>query len=202
MRPAESLERLLEGNRRFASRLSTHVYSLEALRTDLVSGQHPFATIFGCADSRVPVEVIFDQGFGDLFVIRNAGHIVGESVLGSMEFAISEIGCRLIVVLGHTHCGASNAAVKAWNSKQYPTGHLSSIVRAIEPVVRMMDTTDVDRVMRAHVASSVLDIYNASPPIAEAVRRNDVWLVAAQYDIATQTVSVLQTLDAEAAARL
>ena len=193
--PQAGIERLLEGNRRFASHLSTHVYGLEAEQQDLVGGQHPFATVFGCADSRVPVELIFDQGLGDLFVIRNAGHIVGESVLGSMEFAATVIGCRLIVVIGHSHCGAVTAAVKAWETGYYPEGHIASIVRAIEPVVRDVDTHDIDAVMRAHVIDTTRTIYNASETLAKLVRSGDLAIVAAEYQLSTLAVNVLGVLD-------
>jgi carbonic anhydrase len=167
-----------------------------------LDGQSPFATIFGCADSRVPVELVFDQGLGDLFVIRNAGHIVGESVLGSMEFAVTQIGCRLIVVLGHSQCGAVTAAVKAWKGGVYPPGHIASIVRAIEPVVQTTDTEDIDSVMRAHVVDSVHTIYGMSEAIAERVHRDELRLVAAEYQLATQTVNVLQVFDHAAAMAL
>jgi len=196
--PAEGLERLLEGNRRFAQRQSRHRFDDEALRTDLLQGQHPFATVFGCADSRVPVELIFDQGLGDLFVIRNAGHIVGESVLGSMEFAVTMIECKLIVVLGHTQCGAVAAALNSWSSGEYPPGHLASIVRAIEPVVRGSDVRDPDGVMRAHVVGTIGEIYEASDIIAKRVRAGKLALVAAEYQLATQLVNVLGVVDAAA----
>jgi len=194
--PAEGLERLLEGNRRFAQRKSTHRFDDEALRTDLLQGQHPFATVFGCADSRVPVELIFDQGLGDLFVIRNAGHIVGESVLGSMEFAVTQIECRLIVVLGHTQCGAVAAALTTWSSGKYPPGHLASIVRAIEPAVETAGASSADAVMRAHVIESISRIYESSEVIAARVRAGKLALVAAEYQLATQLVDVLGVVDA------
>lgn len=188
----QALARLLEGNRRFVAGASAHAYAREAQGREPADGQRPFATIFGCADSRVPVELVFDQGFGDLFVIRNAGHIVGESVLGSMEFAVTNIGCPLILVLGHSYCGAVTAAVKAWNERAYPPGHIASIVRAIQPVVKTMDTSDIDEVMRAHVVDSVRMIAEMSEVLAREVRRGAVWLVAAEYDLRSKGINVLQ----------
>lgn len=192
--PDQALSRLLEGNRRFVSGASAHAYAREARGREPAEGQRPFATIFGCADSRVPVELVFDQGFGDLFVIRNAGHIVGESVLGSMEFAVTSIGCPLIVVLGHSHCGAVTAAVKTWNERVYPPGHIASIVRAIEPVVMTTDTRDIDEVMRAHVIDSVRMICEMSEMLANEVRHGNVWLVAAEYDLTSKEVNVLRVV--------
>jgi carbonic anhydrase len=192
--PDQALARLLEGNRRFVAGASAHAYAREARDREPAEGQRPFATIFGCADSRVPVELVFDQGFGDLFVIRNAGHIVGESVLGSMEFAVTSIGCPLIVVLGHSHCGAVTAAVKAWNERAYPPGHIASIVRAIEPVVKTMDTNDIDEVMRAHVVDSVRMIREMSEVLASELQRGAVWLAAAEYDLTSKGVNILQVV--------
>jgi carbonic anhydrase len=194
--PAHALERLITGNRRFVSGTSTHAYAREAHRKDFSDGQQPFASIFGCADSRVPVELIFDQGFGDLFVIRNAGHIVGESVLGSMEFAVTYLHCPLIVVLGHSHCGAVTAAVQAWKNREHTPGHIGSIIRAIEPVVKTADTSTVDDIMRAHVIDSVRTIHAMSEVIAQRVNRGALWLTAAEYDLVTQTINVLQVLSA------
>jgi carbonic anhydrase len=192
--PAEALQRLLDGNCRFVDGASAHAYAREAQGKDPSDGQRPFATLFGCADSRVPVELIFDQGFGDLFVIRNAGHIIGESVLGSMEFAVTYIGCPLIVVLGHSHCGAVTAAVKAWNEREYPAGHIASIVRAIQPVVKSMDTTDIDSVMRAHVVDSVRMIRAMSEVLEHEIRLGHLWLVAAEYDLTSKKINTLQVV--------
>src|SRR2546423_2676622 len=191
--PAEGLERLIEGNRRFSEGRSAHRYAREA-RQHVLDGQRPFATVFGCSDSRVPVELIFDQGLGDIFVIRNAGHIVGESVFGSMEFAVSYIGCPLIVILGHSHCGAVTAAVKAWNNQERPTGYMTSIVRSIQPVVTIANTTDIDEVMRAHVIDSMRTIHEASVIIANETQRGNLWLVAAEYDLETQRINVLRSI--------
>src|SRR5438046_7855846 len=108
----EALDRLREGNRRFASDMrSAENPSGLTRRAELVAGQEPFAIVLGCSDSRVPAELIFDQGFGDLFVIRVAGNIVAPSQVGSVEFAASRFGTRLVVVLGHSHCGAVQAAL-------------------------------------------------------------------------------------------
>jgi carbonic anhydrase len=199
MVPNESLDRLLEGNARFMAGVSNHSFPQEALNNELLNGQRPFATVFGCSDSRVPVELVFDQSFGDLFVIRNAGHIVGESVLGSMEFAVTQIACPLIVVLGHSQCGAATAALNAWKTKEYPPGHIVSIVRAIEPVLGHADVSDVNGVVRAHVVDTTRQIYEGSEIIAERVRAGELWLVAAKYELAARRVSVLRVFDREAA---
>lgn len=107
----EALTELKEGNKRFVAGEVKHGHASEGWRSTLVEGQHPFAIIVGCADSRVPTELVFDQGFGDLFVIRNAGNIIAADVLGSIEYAIAHLGCKLVVVMGHESCGAVTAAL-------------------------------------------------------------------------------------------
>jgi carbonic anhydrase len=132
MTAQEAFERLRAGNRRFAADLR----SLEAVagrtrRADLLAGQQPFAIILGCSDSRVPAEIVFDQGLGDLFVIRVAGNIVAPSQIGSVEFAATKFGTPMVVVLGHSRCGAVDAAVKGGKAE----GHIEDLVEAIKPAV-------------------------------------------------------------------
>ena len=139
MTPAsEALQRLRDGNARFASETApSRVFTGQARRSELASGQAPFAVILGCSDSRVPVEIVFDQGLGDLFVIRVAGNIVAPSQIASIEFAAERFGTRLVVVLGHSQCGAIQATLE---SLQQPArgespGHLYSIVDRVRPSV-------------------------------------------------------------------
>jgi len=133
----EALERLREGNRRFVSGVrSLEPLMSQARRQEFVEGQQPFAVILGCSDSRVPVEIVFDQGLGDLFVIRVAGNIVAPSQIGSVEFAADRFGTRLVVVLGHTRCGAVLATLEELQpSAEKPSRNLSSIVDRIRPSV-------------------------------------------------------------------
>ena len=141
----EALERLRAGNRRFvAGAHSIDELMSEGRRNALVSGQRPIAAILGCSDSRVPVEVVFDQGFGDLFVIRVAGNIVAPSQVGSVEFAAERLGTRLVVVLGHTRCGAVQATLEDLRQSQNQSWNMSSIVSRIRPSVEGLLATDLE----------------------------------------------------------
>ena len=141
----EALERLREGNRRFASDTPNDTLATESRRRALAAGQEPFAIILGCSDSRVPAEIVFDQGLGDLFVIRVAGNIVAPSQIGSVEFAAERFGTRLVVVLGHSQCGAILATLE---ELQRPTENqsrnLRSIVDRIRPSVEALLATELE----------------------------------------------------------
>src|SRR6188508_1701611 len=138
----EALDRLREGNRRFAANLSAAPTDNKARRNELVSGQEPFAIILGCSDSRVPAELVFDQGFGDLFVIRVAGNIVAPSQVGSVEFAASRFGTRLVVVLGHSGCGAITATLEEITGRATSQSrNLRSIVNRVRPSVETLLTS-------------------------------------------------------------
>jgi carbonic anhydrase len=127
-----ALAKLKEGNTRFATSEVSQSKPIAARRTETATGQHPFAIIVGCADSRTPPELIFDQNLGDLFVIRTAGNLADDHALGSIEYAVEHLGARLIVVLGHTHCGAVTAALES----DHAPGHIQSLVRDIQPAVK------------------------------------------------------------------
>src|SRR5271156_6620299 len=138
--PQEALARLKEGNQRFASGQSRHAHESAALRHQLESGQHPFAIVLGCSDSRVPVELIFDQGLGDLFVIRIAGNIITDDVIGSIEYARIHLNAQLLVILGHEGCGAVTAALEARNHASSDPHGIQTIVKLIEPAIANIDT--------------------------------------------------------------
>ena len=133
--PGDALARLKQGNQRFVSGLSRHAHESASLRHQLVSGQHPFAIVLGCSDSRVPVELIFDQGFGDLFVIRIAGNVITDGVLGSIEYARIHLNSQLLVVLGHEGCGAVTAALEARKHASSDPHGVQTIVRLINPAI-------------------------------------------------------------------
>src|SRR5262252_1638662 len=160
MSAAEALARLREGNRRFVASIRDPAASLDAeRRARLAAGQEPFAIILGCSDSRVPAELVFDQGFGDLFVIRVAGNIVAPSQVGSVEFAAERFGTPLVVVLGHTQCGAIGATLEAMSSRTPISPNLRDIVDRIRPsVVNLMGTgieKDPERFYHAAVRANV-----------------------------------------------
>jgi carbonic anhydrase len=194
----EALERLRAGNQRFvSSRGSLDSFLLSAQRSVLVDGQKPFAVILGCSDSRVPVEIVFDQGLGDLFVIRIAGSVVASSQIGSVEFAVERFGTRLVVVLGHSRCGAVQATLE---EIQRPTRNrsrgLASIVDRIRPSVESLleteDLGDYDTTMwhavRANVRASANQLRYGSDLLEREVREGGLLVVGAEYSLETGLV--------------
>jgi carbonic anhydrase len=182
MNAARALKRLIDGNERYVTeRYAVIDVGLER-REELAEGQHPFAVIVGCTDSRVPPEIVFDQGLGNLFVVRTAGEVVDDVVLGSVEYAIEHLGVRLIVVLGHEACGAVKAAVEGG----YQPGHISVIIEAIEPAVEVAKTQKGDLLYNAIKANIDLNIYklqSSSRILREAMRNKGLTIIGAMYDI-------------------
>jgi carbonic anhydrase len=176
------LQKLLDGNRRYVDGRPTHPNQTPERRNQAVKGQHPFAVVVSCSDSRVPPEIIFDQGIGDLFVVRVAGNIVDDAGLGSIEYAVEHLHVSLIVVLGHERCGAVDAAVKGG---EVP-GHIKSLVEAIRPAVekvRGQPGEVAENAMRTNV-KMVVDHLKASKPILEhLVHTGTVAVVGARYDL-------------------
>ena len=184
---SDALERLREGNRRFVAGEHTIDELASGIRRmAVVSGQRPIAAILGCSDSRVPVEVVFDQGFGDLFVIRVAGNIVAPSQIGSVEFAAERLGTRLVVVLGHTRCGAVTATLE---DLQRPASNqswnLNSIVSRIRPSVETLLATElkqdherlIEHAVRANVRASVNHLRHGSDVLELLIRRDGLRVV-------------------------
>jgi carbonic anhydrase len=193
----EALERLREGNRRFAANESQHSIGNEARRRELVDGQEPFAVILGCSDSRAPAELVFDQGLGDLFVVRVAGNVVQPSQVGSIEFACSKFGTRLVVVLGHSHCGAVQATLEALQAPQEQVSdNIGAIAELIRPSVeavlasnRDADAEDiVEQAVRANVRASAERLRHASDIITRLERDNGLAIVGAEYSLETGLV--------------
>jgi len=197
----EALERLREGNRRFVSDVRTRdTIPNQSRRAALAGGQEPFAAILGCSDSRVPVEIIFDQGLGDLFVIRVAGNIVAPSQIGSVEFAAERFATRLVVVLGHSRCGAVLATL---DELQRPTENqsknLRSIVDRVRPSVEGLLETDlrhdpealVRQAVRANVRASVSHLRHGSQTIEELIQTDGLLVVGAEYSLETGVVDFL-----------
>ena len=180
---------LLEGNARYIAHKETHPDSSLERRHDLIKGQHPYAIIVGCADSRVPPEMIFDAGLGDLFVIREAGNVVDDIVIGSVEYAVQHLGVKLVVVLGHESCGAVTAAVN--HTKE---GHITSIVKAIQPALIASKGQPGDAVHNCVLANArhvAKQIRAAKPILAKAVEKGEIKIVAAVYEIESGKVVVL-----------
>ena len=200
----DALARLEEGNRRFVSG-EQHVDALrhEARRLEFVESQAPVAVVLGCADSRVPVEIVFDQGLGDLFVIRVAGNIVAPSQIGSVAFAAERLGTPLVVVLGHTRCGAVQATLDALQqSGERPSHNLGSIVDRIRPSVEGLLSTELrhDRealgreAVRANVRVSANTLRHGSESIEQLVRRGALLIVGAEYSLETGVVDFFDGL--------
>lgn len=197
----EALQRLREGNQRFvAERYSHATLSNEARRREVASGQEPFAIILGCSDSRVPAEIVFDQGIGDLFVIRVAGNIVAPSQIGSIEFAAERFGTRLVVVLGHSKCGAILATLEELNrSFDRRSRNLRSIVDRVRPSVEPLMATPlkddfealVTEAVRANIRASVNQLRHGSDIIEELTRTNGLMIVGAEYCLENGTVDFL-----------
>jgi carbonic anhydrase len=194
----EAWKRLREGNRRFAAGAPTHQPAdLASRRSELVGGQAPFAIILGCSDSRVPAEIIFDQGLGDLFVIRVAGNIVAPSQVASVEFAAERFGTRLVVVLGHSQCGAIAATVEALEQPaDSPSSHLYSIVDRIRPSVEALRQAEprpgraelLERAVRMNIRASAEHLRHGSPVLERLIREGGLLVVGAEYSLETGLV--------------
>ena len=191
--PDRALERLKEGNRRFRERSGRSLargWSAE-LATEI---QRPVAVILACSDSRIPVELIFDEGFGDLFVVRIAGNIVSPSVVGSIEFAASQFGTRLVVIMGHTRCGAVGATVRAIRSGlESESKNIQSITDRIaghvqELIGKGTEEEAIHAAIRAHVRSSADHLRHGSRLIEDLVAAGRVAVVGAEYELETGTV--------------
>ena len=194
---AAALDRLREGNRRFvANQAAGHLVSDSVRRAELVAGQEPFAIILGCSDSRVPAELVFDQGFGDLFVIRVAGNIVAPSQVGSVEFAASRFGTRLAVVMGHSRCGAVIATLEDLRGHASPESqNLRAIVDRVRPSVETLlsqSITDPDALLhaavRANVRASVNHLRHGSALLERLAQTDGLRIVGAEYSLETGVV--------------
>ena len=192
-----ALERLREGNRRFAADLrSLETLATRTRRAELVSGQQPFAIILGCSDSRVPAEIVFDQGVGDLFVIRVAGNVVASSLVGSVEFAAARFGTRLVVVLGHSQCGAVLATVEELQNPTEQSRNIKSIVDRIRPAVEGLMMTElrhrpealVEQAVRANVRASANQLRHGSQILETLIEREGLLVVGAEYSLETGIV--------------
>jgi len=195
---AEALSCLREGNRRFTANLrSSERFVTNARRAELANSQEPFAIILGCSDSRVPAEIVFDQGLGDLFVIRVAGNIVAPSQVGSVEFAAARFSTRLVVVLGHSGCGAILATLEELQGvSKSQSRNLSSIVDRVRPSVEALLATPlrndqpelVRQAVRANIRASVNHLRHGSQLLEELIRDEGLVVVGAEYSLETGVV--------------
>jgi carbonic anhydrase len=194
----KALARLREGNLRFAANVrGSDAFVSHTRRAELAAGQQPFAIILGCSDSRVPAEIVFDQGLGDLFVIRVAGNIVAPSQVGSVEFAAARYGTRLVVVLGHSQCGAILATLEELRTPTENQSHnLRAIVDRVRPSVEGLFATDlrhepdalVKEAVRANIRASVNHLRHGSQVLEELIQNDGLLVVGAEYSLETGTV--------------
>jgi carbonic anhydrase len=184
--PDLAIEMLYEGNRRFAQHKTIHPHQNSFRLDEVANGQNPFATILGCADSRVPVEVVFDRGLGDLFVIRNAGNIVTDTAGGSVEYGAFVLGTKVILVLGHSRCGAIRGAIK---NIPLP-GQINSILNLVKPAVDSTVDLPGDRVTNAVIANirNQIDLLKSSKVLSELIAMGELKIVGGFYDLDTGVV--------------
>lgn len=186
----EALRKLLEGNKRYAAEAAVNPDHDAACRTRVAKGQAPFAIVLGCSDSRVAPEVLFDQGMGDLFVVRTAGQVADDVALGSIEYAAEHLGAPLVVVLGHERCGA----VKATADGGEAPGHIEALVKAIRPSVEKVKGKEGDlaeNAMVANVEATVEQLKASKPILAKLVEEGKLKVVGARYDLDTGEVTLL-----------
>ena len=186
------LQKLIEGNKRFVSGKPVHPdETLERLR-ELKKGQHPFAIVVSCSDSRVPAELVFDQGLGDIFSIRTAGNVIGDYELGSIEYAVEHLDCKLIVVMGHKSCGAVKAFIDS-NGHYEHDDHIKKIIEYIqneqeEKKLANEDKLSIDNAINANVQHGVAFLKTAEPILKEFHDKKKITIIGAVYDIETGKV--------------
>lgn len=192
---AEALQRLREGNLRFVENRGTRPRGDGARRAELVSGQKPFCIVLGCADSRVAPELVFDEGLGDLFVIRVAGNIADDAVLGSIEYAVAHLGVNLVVVLGHQSCGAVNAAVENVDVEGPAAhSHIDALIDAIRPAVQEARTHGPENLLLDSIlqnAKNVASAVSQAEPVLRALGDEGVQVVPAYYSLEKGSVQFL-----------
>lgn len=185
--PEQAMQELMAGNRRFVEGRPVGPHRNMARVRDVAAGQTPFAAVLSCADSRVPVEIVFDQGFGDVFVCRAAGNIATPELIASLEFGTLVLGARALVVLGHTSCGA----VKATISGEAVPGQISTLYRHIRPAVDRSATRELEDVARENVRIQANLLRTASPVLAQLISERKLAVHGGVYDLATGRVTLL-----------
>lgn len=192
--PAAALTELLAGNHRFVTGTRIHPHQDAEHRAEVATAQRPFAVVFGCSDSRLAAEIIFDRGLGDLFVVRTAGHVVGAEVVASIEYGVAVLGAPLVVVLGHDSCGAIRATLDALAGQRLPGPNLRTIVDRVVPSIRRAGghgITDPDRVADVHVRRTIEVVLDRAGVVADAVAARRCAVVGMSYRLAHGQVAVL-----------
>ncbi|WP_235019936.1 carbonic anhydrase [Ruania rhizosphaerae] len=209
--PAEAFAALTEGNQRFVAGEMAHPSQDAQRRTELSSSQHPFAVLFGCSDSRLSAEIIFDRGLGDLFVVRTAGHVVDTTVIGSIEYGVEMLGTPLVVVLGHDSCGAIAAAHQALTTGDLPRNFVRAVVDRVIPSLvtgagsadgsreqsedpRSVRLPDPENLQSEHVRATVRMLHSYSATLADAVAEGRCAIVGMEYALGEGTARVVEVL--------
>lgn len=201
--PSDAFELLLAGNRRFVAGAPEHPNQDAVRRAEIAPGQQPFAVLFGCSDSRLAAEIIFDRGLGDLFVVRTAGHVVGSEVLGSIEYGADILDCPLVVVLGHDSCGAVGAACAALEDGMAPAGYVRDVVERVTPSVlaaRAAGRTEPQEILAEHVKHTVELLLDRSRILAEKVAAGQTAVVGLCYRLADGSARLVAAHGLDAAA--
>ncbi|MGO4806662.1 carbonic anhydrase [Arthrobacter sp. 2MCAF15] len=195
--PELAWQRLRDGNKRFVAGTSSHPNQDASRRSSLVENQHPFAVIFGCSDSRLAAEIIFDLGLGDAFVVRTAGQVIDDAVLGSLEYSVSELDVPLIVVLGHDRCGAVTATKAAVETGQMPAGFIRSLVERITPSVLTSlrnNQTDINDMVIENVKQTSQRLVDSSRVISGAVDSGRTAVVGLAYSLADGRADLVSSI--------
>ncbi|MGI5170623.1 carbonic anhydrase [Spirillospora sp. CA-253888] len=192
--PDDAFATLLAGNRRFVAGTPEHPNQDAARRTQTAPGQSPFAVVFGCSDSRLAAEIIFDRGLGDLFMVRTAGHVMGTEVLGSIEYGVSVLDCPLVVVLGHDSCGAIAAARDALRTGTAPGGFVRDVVERVTPSVlaaRAAGHEEPEEILHQHIRHTVDLLKERSVVLAERLAAGQVAVAGLSYRLADGTAQLV-----------
>lgn len=192
MTPEEILQKLMDGNKRFVDGQALYPHHDPTRRNEISEAQYPFAVVLCCSDSRVPPEIIFDQGLGDLFTVRVGGNIVNNEILGSIEYAVHYLGVRFVLVLGHENCGAVNAAV-LWDSAD---GHMDFKLKAIKPAVELakeMEGNIVENSSKCNVELVIDKIKSAEPILSKLSKSKELTIMGGYYNLKSGVVDIINT---------
>lgn len=195
--PGQAWAALIAGNERFISGQREHPHQDVDRRTEVAAGQTPFALVFGCSDSRVSAEIIFDRGLGDLFVVRTAGHVVDTGVLGSIEFGVHQLAIPLVVVLGHDSCGAVAATAQAYSTGEMPTGFVRDLVERVTPSLleaRRAGHDSLDAIVETHARHTGRLLVDRSAVVSRAVADGRCAVVALTYTLAEGRAELVEAI--------
>lgn len=195
MCPHIAQEKLVEGNKRFATGKSIHPNLGDELRNSLVNAQKPFAAILSCSDSRVPIEIIFDVGLGDLFVVRTAGHVLSKEVVGSLEYAVRSLDVKFIMILGHDNCGAIGTALDIYRAGSYDEAskNIQSILDHIYPALKNLDDeNDINLAVKLNIKHQMEDLLRKDPYLTKKIKTGELIVVGAKYCLETGLIEVFE----------